>query len=106
MRDYMATLWNGPRSLCQDFRRFDSIDKREARFRISGSTQSDFGRSARLFIVIPGLDPGIPAESGGWGDPRIKSGDDEDKKSCLHQDVTPGSPTLRYPAARRGWLAK
>ncbi|MEA2790173.1 MAG: hypothetical protein QOG73_2579 [Acetobacteraceae bacterium] len=26
--------------------------------------------------VIPGLDPGIPADSGGWGDPRIKSGDD------------------------------
>jgi hypothetical protein len=31
----------------------------------------------RRFIVIPGLDPGISTNSGGGGDPRIKSGDDE-----------------------------
>jgi hypothetical protein len=28
-------------------------------------------------VVIPGLDPGIPADSVICGDPRIKSGDDE-----------------------------
>jgi len=27
--------------------------------------------------VIPGLDPGIPAKDLRWGDPRIKSGDDD-----------------------------
>jgi hypothetical protein len=41
------------------------------------------------FIVIPGLDPGISADSGGWGDPRMKSGDDDDEKPCLHHGVTP-----------------
>jgi hypothetical protein len=40
--------------------------------------------SPRPIIVILGLDPGIQADSVGWGDPRITSGDDEDKKSCLH----------------------
>jgi hypothetical protein len=33
MRYYMATFWRGLRSFCQDFRRFDSIDKREARIK-------------------------------------------------------------------------
>jgi endoglucanase len=37
--------------------------------------------TAGPLVVIPGLDPGIPAHSGGWGDPRIKSGDDEKGKS-------------------------
>ncbi|MEA2791163.1 MAG: hypothetical protein QOG73_3569 [Acetobacteraceae bacterium] len=35
------------------------------------------GRVRCLSVVIPGLDPGIPVASGGWGDPRIKSGDDD-----------------------------
>jgi hypothetical protein len=43
----------------------------------------------RPFVVIPGRDPGIPADSVGWGDPRIMSGDDEDEKSCLHLDPYP-----------------
>jgi hypothetical protein len=34
-------------------------------------------KTASRLHVIPGLDPGIPADSGGWCDPRIKSGDDE-----------------------------
>ena len=29
-------------------------------------------------LVIPGLDPGIAPAAGDRGDPRIKSGDDED----------------------------
>jgi hypothetical protein len=34
--------------------------------------------SGRMFrSVIPGLDPGIPAKDLRWGDPRIKSGDDD-----------------------------
>jgi hypothetical protein len=48
--------------------------------------RDSFGRTQRPFLVIPGPDPGIPADSAGWGDPRIKSGDDEDGKSCLHLD--------------------
>jgi hypothetical protein len=39
-----------------------------------------FGRTHRRFIVFPGLDPGIQADSVVWGDPRIRSGDDEEKK--------------------------
>jgi hypothetical protein len=58
------------------------------------------------FIVVPGCDPGISADSGGWGDPRIASGDDEDENSCFHLDpypdahgAGPGDGTKR---ARRG----
>jgi hypothetical protein len=49
-----------------------------------------FDRTHRSFLVIPGLDPGIRADSAGWGDPRIKSGDDEDEKSGDDEVGTPG----------------
>jgi len=41
------------------------------------------------YIVIPGLDPGMTRGGGGWGDPRIKSGDDDD-----------GDDDVREPSAR------
>jgi hypothetical protein len=40
--------------------------------------------------VIPGLDPGIPTDSIGWGDPRIKSGDGDDGERTWPSAVTPG----------------
>jgi hypothetical protein len=46
--------------------------------RDNGAAGEAFGRTHRRFIVIPGRDPGIPAGFGGWGDPRITSGDDDD----------------------------
>jgi hypothetical protein len=50
----------------------------------NGAAGEAFGRTHRpivVILVIPGRDPGIPADSAGWGDPRITSGDDEDAKS-------------------------
>jgi hypothetical protein len=47
------------------------------RMRVRGKTELPFTVIPGLpFTVIPGLDPGIPAGSVGWDDPRIKSGDD------------------------------
>jgi hypothetical protein len=52
-----------------------------------------FSRTHGPIIVIPGLDPGIQADSVGWGDPRIDpriksgDGDDEDDRSILHLDL-------------------
>jgi hypothetical protein len=40
-------------------------------------------RSTVSVIVIAGLDPAIPANSGGCGGARIKSGHDEKKKTFL-----------------------
>jgi UDP-N-acetylmuramoylalanine--D-glutamate ligase len=73
----------------------------------SGGTKVAGGRTYQPRIVIPGLDPGILANSGGWGDPRIKSGNDGDGKSGDDGDgksglmtgqgdrATPGGFTLR-----------
>jgi hypothetical protein len=50
-------------------------------------------------VVIPGLDPGIPVDSVGWGDPRIKSGDDEDANpvsiriAATSEKLSAGPPT-------------
>jgi hypothetical protein len=46
-------------------------------------------RRHRRFIIIPGLDPGIPTDSAGWGDPRITSGDD-DETFCLARHLYSG----------------
>jgi len=39
-------------------------------------------RQAFPFLVIAGLDPAIPANSGVCGDARIKSGHDEEGNTC------------------------
>jgi hypothetical protein len=52
-----------------------------SRHQDNGAIREALGRIRRPIIVIPGPDPGIPADSVGWGDPRIRSGDDDDDKS-------------------------
>jgi hypothetical protein len=49
----------------------------------------------RPVVVIPGPDPGIPDDSVGRGDPRIRSGDDDDEKSCLHPHAYPDGCTAK-----------
>jgi hypothetical protein len=57
-----------------------------------------------LLTVIPGLDPGIPTDSIGRGDPRIdpriKSGDGDDGERIWPSAVTPGDDGERtWPSA-------
>jgi hypothetical protein len=63
-----------------------------------------------LFHVIPGLDPGIPADSVGSGNPRIKSGDDEGDEGAVrpakhffeeHDDLQPSRITIHPSDSRK-----
>jgi hypothetical protein len=70
---------------------------------------SDIGRTGRvrcLPVVTPGLDPGIPANSGGSGDPRIMSGDDDGEEiPCLHLDPYLDAHRPRPAITRRAGAA-
>jgi hypothetical protein len=48
-------------------------------------------------LVIPGLDPGIASTNGAHGDPRIKSGDDDE--GALHQNMAISAAHIAYGAA-------
>jgi hypothetical protein len=58
-----------------------------------------------LSVVIAGLDPVIPSESGGYGGARIKSGHDGVGMDCLCPDLIlmpmakPGMTRKRYAAS-------
>jgi hypothetical protein len=67
-------------------------------------------KGGRRFIVIPGPDPGIPTDSGAWGDPRIKSGDDGDEKSTWRAKHAPAEAGARHPhlalrISEKPWMA-
>jgi tetratricopeptide (TPR) repeat protein len=63
-----------------------------------GPSVEHLDRTQRAIFVIPGLDPGTAADSIGWGDPRISSGDGEEEKSRLrsHPDPDTHGATLRH----------
>jgi hypothetical protein len=62
-----------------------------------------FRWTRRPLIVIPGLDPGIPAHSD-YGDPRIKSGDDEERalRPTNLSYAHPLVPLPKWPTLVRG----
>jgi glycogen debranching enzyme GlgX/4-alpha-glucanotransferase len=63
----------------------------------SGQTPTDsvaVGRTHRPLHVIPGLDPGIPADAVGWSDPRIKSGNDVEETH--RHDTEAGASVHRH----------
>jgi hypothetical protein len=72
-----------------------------ARHQEKAADRERFGWAQRVLIVIPGLDPGICAYTGGWSDPRIKSGDDDSGKSYPDARVV-WPATNPWPAMPRG----